>query len=228
MRAPAAEARACVRAWSRGAGESVPVRKTGYSPVADGLSYGPDKSTHCTLYGGTVVAQSRAQRGQRALAMVCRTRFYSSKGQLLRCGCGSGARRAIHGPIGLARAMQRQSHSTDAVWLWGGPHTTAQRLCTGRLSWHFCSLMLSSQPGGARSEAVTPRLQLPRIAVHCGTGVVLVHAWVPCRSILFPRHHEEAFISDSLKFIGVMLVGCMGELPAACLRMWLGRAAGIL
>lgn len=30
------------------------------------------------------------------------------------------------------------------------------------------------------------------------------------RSILFPREHEESFISDSLRFIVVMLAGCMG------------------
>jgi hypothetical protein len=31
----------------------------------------------------------------------------------------------------------------------------------------------------------------------------------PRSSILFPREHEEDFISDSLKFIFVMLVVCM-------------------
>jgi len=31
------------------------------------------------------VAQARAPRGDAALAMVVRTRFYSAKGQLLRC-----------------------------------------------------------------------------------------------------------------------------------------------
>jgi magnesium-transporting ATPase (P-type) len=30
------------------------------------------------------------------------------------------------------------------------------------------------------------------------------------RSILFPREHSESFISDSLKFIGVMLLACIG------------------
>lgn len=66
------------------AGESVPVRKVAYSAVADGLAYCPDKSTGCTLYGGTYVAQARGARGKAALAVVCRTRFYSAKGQLLR------------------------------------------------------------------------------------------------------------------------------------------------
>ncbi|EFJ40236.1 hypothetical protein VOLCADRAFT_108270 [Volvox carteri f. nagariensis] len=65
-------------------GESVPVRKVSYSPVADGLSYEPEKCPACTLFGGTVVAQARAPRHQKAVAMVCRTRFYSAKGQLLR------------------------------------------------------------------------------------------------------------------------------------------------
>ncbi|KAG2425624.1 hypothetical protein HYH02_014997 [Chlamydomonas schloesseri] len=94
-------------------GESVPVRKVAYNAVADGLGYQPDKCPGCTLFGGTVVAQARAQRAQKPLAMVCRTRFYSAKGQLL-------------------------------------------------------------------------------------------------RSILFPREHEESFISDSLRFICVMLAACMG------------------
>ncbi|KXZ43114.1 hypothetical protein GPECTOR_102g67 [Gonium pectorale] len=84
-----------------------------YNPVADGLSYQPDRCPGCTLFGGTLVAQARASRNQRPLAMVCRTRFYSAKGQLL-------------------------------------------------------------------------------------------------RSILFPREHEETFISDSLRFIVVMLAACMG------------------
>jgi len=65
-------------------GESVPVRKVAYSPIADGLAYTPDKSTACTLYGGTQVAQARAAKNMRAIGMVCRTRFYSAKGQLLR------------------------------------------------------------------------------------------------------------------------------------------------
>ncbi len=65
-------------------GESVPVRKVCYSPVADGQSYQPDKSPGCTLFGGTLVAQARAPRNQKAVGMVCRTRFYSAKGQLLR------------------------------------------------------------------------------------------------------------------------------------------------
>lgn len=77
------------------------------------MSYGPDRSAACTLYGGTAVAQARAPKGEPALAMVVRTRFYSAKGQLL-------------------------------------------------------------------------------------------------RSILFPREQAEAFISDSLKFIIVMLCACMG------------------
>ncbi|KIZ00480.1 hypothetical protein MNEG_7481 [Monoraphidium neglectum] len=67
-------------------GESVPVRKVPFSPASDGLSYGPDRSSACTLYGGTAVAQARAPKGQAALAMVVRTRFYSAKGQLLRWG----------------------------------------------------------------------------------------------------------------------------------------------
>ncbi|PNW86612.1 hypothetical protein CHLRE_02g093700v5 [Chlamydomonas reinhardtii] len=94
-------------------GESVPVRKVEYNAVADGLAYQPDKCPGCTLFGGTVVAQARAPRAQKPLAMVCRTRFYSAKGQLL-------------------------------------------------------------------------------------------------RSILFPREPEESFISDSLRFICVMLAACMG------------------
>jgi magnesium-transporting ATPase (P-type) len=57
-----------------------------FSPASDGLSYGPDRSSACTLYGGTAVAQARAPKGQAALAMVVRTRFYSAKGQLLRWG----------------------------------------------------------------------------------------------------------------------------------------------
>lgn len=93
-------------------GESVPVRKVLYSPVADGLQYTPDKNPSCTLYGGTHVAQARAARGSRVLALVVRTRFYSAKGQLL-------------------------------------------------------------------------------------------------RSILHPREHQQSFVSDSLKFICVMLLGCM-------------------
>jgi cation-transporting ATPase 13A2 len=55
-----------------------------YSPVADGLGYAPDKASSCTLYGGTSVAQARGKKGHKALAVVCRTRFYSAKGQLLR------------------------------------------------------------------------------------------------------------------------------------------------
>ncbi|KAG2500541.1 hypothetical protein HYH03_001317 [Edaphochlamys debaryana] len=94
-------------------GESVPVRKVPYSPTADGLAYQPDRCPGCTLFGGTLVAQARAARGQRAVAVVVRTRFYSAKGQLL-------------------------------------------------------------------------------------------------RSILFPREHEESFISDSLRFIAVMLAACLG------------------
>ena len=39
------------------AGESVPVRKVPYNPNSDGLGYSPDKSTGCTLFGGTMVAQ---------------------------------------------------------------------------------------------------------------------------------------------------------------------------
>ncbi|GIL56505.1 hypothetical protein Vafri_11862 [Volvox africanus] len=93
-------------------GESVPVRKVPYNPVAEGLLYEPEKCPACTLFGGTVVAQARAIRNQKAVAMVCRTGFYSAKGQLL-------------------------------------------------------------------------------------------------RSILFPREHEESFISDSLKFICGMLVLCL-------------------
>jgi cation-transporting ATPase 13A2 len=65
-------------------GESVPVRKTPYSPVADGLLYDPDKHAGCTLYSGTALAQARGKKGQKAVAVVCRTRFYSAKGQLLR------------------------------------------------------------------------------------------------------------------------------------------------
>lgn len=74
-------------------GESVPVRKVAYSPVADGLHYHPDKTAACTLFGGTMLAQARGggtgangAGGQRAeaLGVVCRTRFYSAKGQLLR------------------------------------------------------------------------------------------------------------------------------------------------
>ena len=65
-------------------GESVPVRKVSYSPHSEGLGYSPEKNTNCTLFGGTLVAQSRAPRGQRTLGLVVRTRFYSSKGQLLR------------------------------------------------------------------------------------------------------------------------------------------------
>ncbi|GLC61164.1 hypothetical protein PLESTB_001725200 [Pleodorina starrii] len=103
-------------------GESVPVRKVCYNPVADGLSYEPEKCPACTLFGGTVVAQARAPRGQKAVAMVCRTRFYSAKGQLL-------------------------------------------------------------------------------------------------RSILFPREHEESFISDSLKFILGMLVACMALFAWAAVVM---------
>lgn len=91
----------------------MPVRKVEYNAVADGLAYQPDKCPGCTLFGGTVVAQARAPRAQKPLAMVCRTRFYSAKGQLL-------------------------------------------------------------------------------------------------RSILFPREPEESFISDSLRFICVMLAACMG------------------
>jgi hypothetical protein len=60
-------------------------RQVTYSPSSDGLSYGPDRSAACTLYGGTCVAQARAPKGQKSLAMVVRTRFYSAKGQLLRC-----------------------------------------------------------------------------------------------------------------------------------------------
>lgn len=78
----------------------MPVRKVPYQPgVADG-AYDPDKHSSCTLYGGTNVAQARApgalypgmglspsaETGGCALAMVVRTRFYSAKGQLLRCG----------------------------------------------------------------------------------------------------------------------------------------------
>lgn len=87
-----------------------------FPPVtqADGLAYSPDRSSGCTLYSGTLVAQARPPRSApAALAMVVRTRFYSAKGQLL-------------------------------------------------------------------------------------------------RSILHPREHSGSFISDSLKFIGVMLVVCIG------------------
>lgn len=81
------------------AGESVPVRKVPYNPSVEGSGYCPDKHSSCTLYGGTQVAQARApgtsysglglspsaSTGGCALAMVARTRFYSAKGQLLRC-----------------------------------------------------------------------------------------------------------------------------------------------
>jgi cation-transporting ATPase 13A3/4/5 len=54
--------------------------------MADGLHYHPDKTTACTLFGGTSIAQARgAARGQPALGVVCRTRFFSAKGQLIRC-----------------------------------------------------------------------------------------------------------------------------------------------
>ena len=75
------------------------MRKVPYQPGVDGGAYDPDKHTGCTLYGGTNVAQARApgshypgmglstpaETGGCALAMVVRTRFYSAKGQLLRC-----------------------------------------------------------------------------------------------------------------------------------------------
>jgi hypothetical protein len=97
----------------------VPVRKVPYQPgVADG-AYDPDKHTACTLYGGTDVAQARApgssypgmglsapaETGGVALAMVVRTRFYSAKGQLLRC-----VSRAF------MVAMMRRLPATTAAW----------------------------------------------------------------------------------------------------------------
>ena len=91
------------------AGESVPVRKVAYHPVADGLSYDPDKQPACTLFSGTNVAQARAARGQKAIAMVVRTRFYSAKGQLLRWGDGRrGAGQGVSMvPIGRAPLAAR-------------------------------------------------------------------------------------------------------------------------
>eukprot|EP00798_Chlamydomonas_sp_ICE-L_P017929 gene17929-24323_t len=66
------------------AGESVPVRKVPYSPVAEGLGYSPEKHPSCTLYSGTSIAQARGSPGCKAVGMVCRSGFYSAKGQLLR------------------------------------------------------------------------------------------------------------------------------------------------
>lgn len=50
-----------------------------YSPVSDGQQYDPDKQPHCTLYGGTSVAQAKAAKQQKTLALAIRTRFYSAK-----------------------------------------------------------------------------------------------------------------------------------------------------
>ena len=37
----------------------MPVRKVPYNPNSDGLGYGPERCTGCTLFGGTLVAQVR-------------------------------------------------------------------------------------------------------------------------------------------------------------------------
>ncbi|PRW55974.1 Ca-transporting ATPase [Chlorella sorokiniana] len=66
-------------------GEAVPVRKVSYSPAVDGLSYDPDVHKGCTLYGGTCVAQVRPGGSERqALGVVCRTAFWTAKGQLMK------------------------------------------------------------------------------------------------------------------------------------------------
>ena len=44
-------------------GEAVPVRKVTYSPAEEGAAYDPDLHKHCTLYGGTTVAQVGACEG---------------------------------------------------------------------------------------------------------------------------------------------------------------------
>ena len=41
------------------------MRKVAYNAVADGLHYHPDKSTACTLFGGTSVAQVREGAGEK-------------------------------------------------------------------------------------------------------------------------------------------------------------------
>ncbi|KAK9810380.1 hypothetical protein WJX72_009770 [[Myrmecia] bisecta] len=65
-------------------GEAIPVRKVPYSPASNGLTYSPDTSKACTLYGGTNVAQVCPVGDDLGpLAMVARTRFNSAKGQLL-------------------------------------------------------------------------------------------------------------------------------------------------
>ncbi|KAI3436891.1 hypothetical protein D9Q98_006299 [Chlorella vulgaris] len=66
-------------------GEAVPVRKVSYSPAVDGLAYEPDVHKACTLYCGTVVAQVRPGGSERqALGVVCRTAFWTAKGQLMK------------------------------------------------------------------------------------------------------------------------------------------------
>lgn len=66
-------------------GEAVPVRKVSYSPANDGPGFDPDIHKACTLYGGTTVAQVRPGGAERlALGVVCRTSFWTAKGQLLK------------------------------------------------------------------------------------------------------------------------------------------------
>lgn len=66
-------------------GEAVPVRKVAYVPGVDGPNYDPDVHKGCTLYGGTTVAQVRPGGAERmALGVVCRTAFWTAKGQLLK------------------------------------------------------------------------------------------------------------------------------------------------
>lgn len=47
-----------------------------------------------------------------------------------------------------------------------------------------------------------------------------------CRSILFPREHEQSFVSDSLKFIIFMLVGCMALFMWAAVVLYKVRKGG--
>ncbi|GAB4820540.1 hypothetical protein N2152v2_007586 [Parachlorella kessleri] len=66
-------------------GEAVPVRKVSYNPAVDGASYSPDVHKGCTLYGGTSVAQVRPGGAERqTLGVVCRTSFWTAKGELLK------------------------------------------------------------------------------------------------------------------------------------------------
>lgn len=127
-----------------------------YSPTSDGLSYGPDRSAACTLYGGTAVAQARAPKGQPTLAMVARTRFYSAKGQLLRCARGQ---RVVFGAGAAGDSSGRGPARMEA----GGKSLARARPRLGA-----CPPCRGRRPAARQAAAPLTRLAPPRPPPHRG------------------------------------------------------------